>query len=81
VQSKAKDASQVPKIAAEEFVRGIGHAAQVPQIAVEEFVKGLSSEAGKTVVGFFSELVKAGFGIGGEKDKEGQPFSSYVHLP
>lgn len=75
-KSKTSDPSQVPRVAAEEFVRGLGNAAQIPKTAVEEFVKGLSSEAGKSVVGLFSELIKAGFGLADDKTKDREAFSA-----
>jgi outer membrane protein OmpA-like peptidoglycan-associated protein len=53
-------------------------AVQIPTVAAEEFVKGLSHEAGKSLVGFFSELIKAGFGTSAEKDNERQRFSMVI---
>ena len=53
-------------------------AAQIPVVAAEEFVKGLSHEAGKNLAGFFSELIKAGFGSSTEKDNERQRFSMVI---
>ena len=53
-------------------------AAQIPAVAAEEFVKGLSHEAGKSLGGFFSELIKAGFGNSTEKDNERQRFSMVI---
>lgn len=77
-RSTSPDPANVPQVAAEEFVRSIGTAAQIPKIAVEEFVKGVSSEAGKSLVGFFAELVKSGFGLGSDKERQQHLFATVL---